>query len=122
MTEEKVNNIIKMLKSENEEDHVVGLSILEQMVDITLVELCLCLKFSKCKFSYMEEHMPSKLEELFDIDKTPFTRAHLTWSRIVSQIKNDNDKALIKSFIEQDWTQQLKTAGNDFIKSITIEI
>jgi len=129
LTKEKYYNIINMLNSDDKENKIIGLSIINELnIESNIIKLLLIKKHSiKINDKLYEEHAPAfidyldklKTDGILDNSKT------LTYKTIMSTAKQLNvDKEGFK-FLLDDFSEYLKNQclamGYDFIEDIQIK-
>lgn len=129
ITIEKYQNIIDMLRSPDEENKVVALTIIDQIdFKSNITKILLLKKHSESTKKQWVEHAPTiykKLEEL-EGDKLIDLNKHLTYKQVLSAITQLQVNKEEFQFYMNDFTQyllhQIQSMGYDYIEDIDITL
>jgi hypothetical protein len=130
ITIEKYQNIVDMLRSTDEENKVVALTIIEQLdLKDNITKILLLLKHSGTAGNLWKEHAPGVHEftkKLSD-DGVIDTAKHLTYKNVLAAMIHSDVSAAdfefyMKDFCEVYLLKQVKDMGYNKIKSISVLI
>lgn len=124
ITEDKLENLIKMMDS-TEEDQVVALTIINNDVKDNPAAVLIAYKFSKAKLSLWEEHAPLALAFVQKISKTS-KNLNLSFKQIfdailINKYSTENMELFLNKF-SKFLTDQCLGFGYNFIESIDMKI
>jgi hypothetical protein len=129
ITIEKYQNIIDMLRSPDEENKVVALTIIDQIdFKSNITKILLLKKHSESNKSQWEEHAPKIYKELETLaaDKIIDLNKHLTYKQVLSAITRLQVDQEEFQFYMNDFTQyllrQIQSMGYDYIEDIDITL
>ena len=129
ITKEKYQNIIDMLRSPDDENKVVALTIIEQIdFKSNVTKILLLKKHSQSHKKDWEENAPTiykELEKLAD-DKIIDLNKHLTYKQVLSAITRLQVDKEEFQFYMNDFTNyllhQIQSMGYDYIEDIDITL
>lgn len=127
----QLENIIKMLNSPDEENHVVALSVLEQQsFKKCFVQLAIAYKFGKPKYKLWKLHCPKAfkyLQKILNLKDSPYGEEKpLTFNDIFNVIiEHKMEPIQLTIFMEmfsKFLTKQCKSLGYNFVDSIEVNV
>ena len=126
ITKEKYQNIVGMLRSPDEENKNVALTIIDQLdFEDNITKILLMKKHSDSNNKLWEAHAPkvfAKLKQISNLDM----EKHLTYKNVLSAITQLKVPAEAFEFYMRDFSDylltQVKHMGYDYIESMEITV
>ncbi len=126
ITKEKYQNIVDMLRSPDEENKVVALTIIDGLdFKANIAKILLMKKHSDSSNKLWEEHAPNIFDKLKEISNLDISK-HLTYKVILSVITKLQLPAESFEFYMKDFSNyllnQVQHMGYDYIESMEITV
>lgn len=126
ITKEKYQNIVNMLRSPDEENKNVALTIIETLdFNDNITKILLMKKHSQSPNKLWEEHAPNVFAKLKKVPKIDVNKT-LTYKNVLAAITKMNVSAEAIEFYMKDFSEyllnQIKHMGYDYIENIEITL
>lgn len=126
ITQEKYDNIIKMLKSPDESNQIFGLTILNELsFSDNITKILLILKHSNTNIGLWQKHAPGLYVDLSDLKELDLKK-HITYKHLLNTLIVNKVSAEQIEFYMNDFSKyllnQIQAMGYDYIDDIHLSI
>ncbi len=126
ITQEKYDNIIKMLKSPDESNQILGLTILNELsFSDNITKILLILKHSNTNIGLLQKHAPGLYVDLSDLKELDLKK-HITYKHLLNTLIVNKVSAEQIEFYMNDFSKyllnQIQAMGYDYIDDIHLSI